>query len=182
MPDKNEKIYGGERRKSILNWLKEGEEPLTGTALADKAHVSRQVIVQDISLLKAGGESIMATSRGYLYIRENQGSNKVQRVIAVDHQVEDTADELYSLVDRGVTVLNAMVEHPIYGDLSGSLMLQNRRDVDAFLDKLHQTRASLLLRLTGGLHLHTIEAATSEQLDEACAALSKAGYLLENEG
>lgn len=181
MPEKNEKMYGKGRREWILAWLKESSDPLNGTVLAEKTSVSRQVIVQDISLLKAGGEPIMATSRGYLYLKENS-EKKVQRVIAVNHQPKDTANELYTLVDRGVTVLNAMVEHPIYGDLSGSLMLQNRRDVDAFLNELHQTQASLLLNLTGGLHLHMIEAATVEQLDEACEVLSKAGYLLENEG
>lgn len=179
MQEESEKVYGKERRDLILAWLKEAAAPLTGTALAKQMNVSRQVIVQDISLLKAGGESIMATSRGYLYFQENHQSDNVSRVIVVNHRPEDTADELHTLVDYGVTVKNVMVEHPIYGDLSGSLMLQNRRDVDIFINELYHTQASLLLKLTDGIHLHTIEADTTQQLEEASEALKKAGYLLE---
>lgn len=163
----------------ILSWLKESGNPLTGKILAERTNVSRQVIVQDISLLKAKGEPIVATARGYVYLSKEGEGNTFTRTIAVRHQPEDTADELYTLVDHGVTVQNVMVEHSIYGDLTGSLMLKNRRDVDAFLNELAATRSALLSKLTGGVHLHKIEAETTRQLDEACEALKQAGYLLE---
>lgn len=174
-----EKVLGEDRRELILTWLKESKKPLTGKKLADQTNVSRQVIVQDISLLKARNEPIMATARGYLYLGENEENPRVKRVIACVHEQEDTAKELYTLVDRGVTVQNVMVEHPIYGDLTGSLMLQNRRDVDLFMEHLKKTQASLLLNLTNGVHLHAIEADTEQQLDEACEALDQAGFLLK---
>ncbi|HET7615709.1 MAG TPA: 3H domain-containing protein, partial [Bacillales bacterium] len=72
------------------------------------------------------------------------------------------------------------VEHPIYGDLTGSLMLQNRREVDAFMEQLENTGAPLLLSLTNGVHLHEIEADTASKLDEACDALEQAGFLLSH--
>ncbi|MGC7477980.1 3H domain-containing protein, partial [Pandoraea pneumonica] len=80
-----------------------------------------------------------------------------------------------------VTVKDVSVEHPIYGDITASLMHRSRRDVDQFITKLEETGASLLSKLTGGVHLHTIEADSVRQLDEACAALQQAGYLLKNE-
>ncbi|GAB3046127.1 3H domain-containing protein [Virgibacillus ainsalahensis] len=179
MNEEGNKILGEERRHLILSWLKDSIEPLAGKALAERTHVSRQVIVQDVSLLKAKGEPIIATSRGYVYFNDRNETDKIKKIIAVCHRSEDTADELYTLVDHGVSIQNVVVEHPIYGDLTGSLMLKNRRDVDAYLDKMKNTQATLLSRLTEGVHLHTIEADTEEQLDEACEALKIAGYLLE---
>ncbi|WP_174612842.1 transcription repressor NadR [Virgibacillus ihumii] len=173
------KILGEKRRNLILTWLKENTKPLSGTVLAKKTNVSRQVIVQDVSLLKAKGEPIIATARGYVYAAENNQSAKCTRIIAVNHRLEDTGLELNTLVDHGITVKNVMVEHPIYGDLTGSLMIKSRMDVDAFLHELKQTEASLLSKLTDGVHLHTIEADTEEQLDKACQVLRNEGILLE---
>ncbi|WP_077325187.1 transcription repressor NadR [Virgibacillus siamensis] len=179
MADEN-KILGEERRNMILTWLKDAEKPLSGKILAEKTNVSRQVIVQDVSLLKAKGEPIVATARGYVYFTENGQTAKFTRTIVVNHRLEDTALELNTLVDHGVKVKNVMVEHPIYGDLTGSLMIKSRMDVDAFLHKLKQTEASLLSRLTDGVHLHAIEADTEEQLDKACQVLRVEGILLES--
>lgn len=179
MSKKDPKMSGIQRRGVLLEWLQRADDPLTGTALAQQANVSRQVIVQDISLLKAGGEPIIATSRGYIYWQEEQ-KQKVERVIVVNHSSQNTRAELYTLVDCGVLVQNVMVDHPVYGDLSGSLMLTSRRDVDGFIEEMQKTGASLLLELTGGIHMHTIQAETEEQVDEACAALRQSGILVES--
>jgi uncharacterized protein len=174
------KILGEKRRKLILSWLKEENEPLTGKELADRTNVSRQVIVQDISLLKASGEPIIATARGYVYLMETNQSQHASRVIVVKHTAEQTAEELYTLVDYGVLVRNVMVEHPIYGDITGLLMLKNRREVNTFLEELNKTNAVLLSQLTEGVHLHTIEAEDEATLDDACEALRTLGILLED--
>nr|WP_029328993.1 transcription repressor NadR [Lentibacillus jeotgali] len=177
--EEQNKVFGAERRNMIVNMLRESGGPLSGKVLAQKMNVSRQAIVQDISLLKAKGEPIIATSRGYVYYEENSESTNFTRVIAVSHKLEKTGTELYTLVDHGVIVRNVMVEHPIYGDMTGSLMIKNRLDVDAFLTELNKTGASLLSKLTGGVHLHTIEADTEGQLDKACDVLKNEGILLE---
>ncbi|SFD39873.1 hypothetical protein SAMN05216238_101157 [Lentibacillus persicus] len=179
MEERN-KVLGEKRRKKILNVLKASSDPHSGSMLARQMNVSRQAIVQDISLLKAKGEPIIATSRGYVYYEETNENQKFSRVIAVSHKFEETGNELYTLVDHGVTVRNVMVEHPVYGDLTGSLMIKNRLDVDAFLKKINQTGASLLSKLTAGVHLHTIEAETEQQLDKACQMLKDKGILLES--
>ena len=55
-----------ERRNAILSHLQAGNPPLSATALANLLGVSRQVIVGDVALLRAGGVQIVSTSRGYL--------------------------------------------------------------------------------------------------------------------
>ena len=62
-----------ERRQAILEQLKRAEKPVSATALARQYGVSRQIIVGDVALLRAGGEPISATPRGYVLDREGTG-------------------------------------------------------------------------------------------------------------
>lgn len=178
MKGKGKKVLGEERRELILNWLKNSESPLTGSQIAKETNVSRQVIVQDISLLKARNEPIMATAQGYMYFQSAPTKQKVSRIIACQHTPEQTEDELITVVDFGVTVKDVSIEHPVYGDMTGSILIKNRHDVKLFLEKVQSTQATYLLELTDGTHLHTLEADTESQLDQACLALERKGYLL----
>ena len=56
-----------DRREKLLNLVKRSKRPLSGTWLARKLGVSRQVIVQDVALLRAHGEQVHSTPRGYLF-------------------------------------------------------------------------------------------------------------------
>jgi uncharacterized protein len=179
MKEAEKKILGEKRRSMLLQWLKESDQPLTGSELSNRTNVSRQVIVQDISLLKARSEPIMATAQGYVYFQTTK-SEKPSKVIVCNHPPEKTEEELNIIVDFGVTVKDVTIEHPIYGDLTASLMLKNRHDVATFIQKITSTKASLLSELTDGTHLHTLEADEIEQITQACIALEQAGYLLEN--
>ncbi|MBO8155775.1 MAG: transcription repressor NadR [Bacillaceae bacterium] len=174
------KILGEERREFILNELKNRQEPITGSELAEKANVSRQVIVGDISLLKAKNEPIIATSQGYMYMKASSPSSMYERTLAFYHPPERTEEELNLIVDHGATVKDVTVEHPIYGEFTASIMVSNRRDVKKFLDKVRSANASLLSELTGGIHLHTITAETEEILDEVEEALETAGFLVDS--
>lgn len=178
MSDKK-KILGEDRKELILEWLKQKNGPITGGELASKTNVSRQVIVQDISLLKAKNEPIIATSQGYMYLQEQNKRQPHERVVACHHTPEQTREELYLIVDHGVTVKNVIIEHPVYGDLVASVMVSNRREVDEFLKKVDETNAPYLLQLTDGTHLHTLEADTEEQLDLAFNTLQEAGMIVE---
>ncbi|MBO8170949.1 MAG: transcription repressor NadR [Bacillaceae bacterium] len=176
----DKKLTGELRRQRILDILKKSAEPLTGTMLARETGVSRQAIVQDIALLKARNEPIMATPQGYLYFR-TPATRLPRRVIACRHNFEDTEKELNILVDNGVKVLDVIVEHPIYGEINGSLMIETRLDVKRFMNKVHKDKANLLSSLTGGVHLHTVEAENDDQLDAACRELEKEGILLNQD-
>lgn len=175
------KLLGDERRNWILDLLKESGVPITGSDLAAKTNVSRQVIVGDITLLKAKNEPIIATSQGYMYLKGSTPVTLVERTIACLHSPERAEEELNLLVDHGVTVKDVKIEHPVYGDLTASIMVSNRQDVKQFMKKVLTTKASFLSELTEGIHLHTITASSEEALDKAENALMMANFLIKND-
>lgn len=177
---KEKKLLGEKRREHVLMLLKLAHKPYTGVALSTQTGVSRQVIVQDIALLKAKNEPIVATPQGYLYMKTPKTQSK-KRVVAVRHTPAETEKELNLLVDYGVKVLDVIVEHPFYGEIQGALMIQSREDVQLFLEKVKQTEAKLLSELTDGVHLHTLEGPSNMLLDKACEALEREGILLERD-
>ncbi|MDC3415656.1 transcription repressor NadR [Aquibacillus salsiterrae] len=178
MKNKN-KVLGEDRKSLILKWLKEQNRPITGGELAELTNVSRQVIVQDISVLKAKNEPIIATSQGYIYLQDNHRPTQYERVVACKHAPDQTRTELELLVDHGVTVKNVIIEHPVYGDLEASIMVSNRTEVDQFIKKIDETNSPYLLQLTDGIHLHTLVADSNDKLDLAYKALTEAGMILE---
>lgn len=167
-----------ERRQEILRLLAEGQ-PLTGQELARQFGVSRQVIVQDIAVLRAGGTDIISTPQGYLLAPFMRPETVKQRLIACRHDLEGMRRELYIIVDCGGKVVDVIVEHPVYGELRGYLMLASRRDVDRFWSRLTNSGAQPLYTLTStGVHLHTITADDEQVLNEIEAALAEEGLLI----
>ncbi|MBM7584828.1 transcriptional regulator of NAD metabolism [Bacillus pakistanensis] len=177
MSDKK-KILGDQRRELILNKLVNNGAPITGGALAKLTNVSRQVIVSDITLLKAKNEPIIATSQGYMYMPQT-AIGVVERTVACQHSPERAEEELNLLVDHGVTVKDVKIEHSVYGDLTASIMVSNRKEVTNFLKKIKNTGSAYLSQLTEGVHLHTLAASSEKQLIEAEDALKRAGFLIE---
>lgn len=173
------KLLGEERRHQLLGLLKKASEPIKGTELAKQAGVSRQVIVGDITLLKAKNEPIFATSQGYVYMKKASEQHAFERQIACVHTPVDAREELYTLVDAGVTVKNVTVEHPVYGEITASIMVANRHEVDLFLARVKETGASYLSELTDGIHLHLIAASSNEFLEAAIEGMRSKGYLAD---
>jgi len=167
---------GGTRRKKIESLLRARKAPVQGSHLAGQFRVSRQCIVQDLAILRAAGAEIEATPRGYLV--SPRAGRAVRAVLACRHRPERTEEELQILVDHGCKVLDVIVEHPLYGELRGSLMLESRADVADFCRKWRGSHAQLLSSLTGGVHLHTIEAARRDRITRAKARLRARGFLL----
>lgn len=167
---------GEQRREAILNTLKGQAKPISGTYLAQNYNVSRQVIVQDIALLRATGYDVLATARGYILNEEVE--KMYNRVVLVKHTEAETEDELNTIVDNGGRIRNVIILHPIYGELVGDLMLRTRRDVKEFVTKLKATKANQLLKLTDGTHMHTIEASSEEELDIIEQELKDKGYIV----
>jgi len=158
--------------------IKESDRALSASLLATKLGVSRQVIVGDVALLRAEGQEIIATARGYI-IPDITKKNQYIRKIACCHTPEQTIDELYLLVDLGVSVDYVVIEHEVYGELTGYLGIENRTDVDLFVKKLASSQSRLLSELTLGIHLHTVSCRNKEHFDEMMVAMTKAGYLVQ---
>ncbi|MEK4759334.1 transcription repressor NadR [Viridibacillus sp. FSL E2-0187] len=172
------KLLGEERRAMLLDMLKQEGQPITGTELAKRTSVSRQVIVSDMALLKARNVPIMATSQGYVLFTSNEDKTRCERQIACRHTSADTEEELNIFVDAGVTVKNVTVEHAVYGEITASIMVSSRHDVQQFMQKLADTKSNLLLELTEGVHIHLISASTEEKIDFAIQQLQSKGFLI----
>lgn len=171
-------MTGEERRAKIIEILRSSEEPISGAELAKRLHVSRQVIVQDVALLRAVNRNIISTTRGYiLYVQEVQ---KVNRCFLVKHSDEEIEDELCTIVDNGGKVLDVIVMHDIYGEITTGLIIKSRNDVYDFVEKLKSRKTLPLKDLTGGVHLHTVEADSEATLDSIEKKLREKKFLIED--
>ena len=164
------------RRKTITHILEEAKAPVSAASLAREFSVSRQIIVGDVALLRAGGLDIAATPRGYVLPKESVG---LVRTVACIHPGEAMARELEIMVDQGCQVLDVIVEHPIYGQLTGPLPLASRYDVAQFLARCSQPDARPLSELTEGIHLHTLSCPDEAAFDRVRQELRRLGVLLE---
>ena len=143
-----------ERRKLIIKTLEESHSSISANFFANKFNVTRQIIVADIALLRASGHSISADNKGYKLLTINKDLIKK---IVVQHSKYEVADEFYAVVDNGGKVLDVIVEHPIYGNISVELNISSRYEADEFIKKLNETNSNPLSLLTQGIHIHTIE-------------------------
>ena len=165
-----------DRREKIIKYLDTQDEPVPGSKLASIFNVSRQVIVQDMAILRAEKNNIIATSQGYMSIPKRELFTK--RVVC-SHSREDMKFELMTFIECGCKVIDVIVEHPVYGELKGNLMLSNSKEVNDFLDKVNNSNAQLLSQLTNGLHIHTIEALNEDSIEKAKKILRENGNLVE---
>lgn len=162
-----------ERQERLLEELSKADRPLTGSELATRCDVTRQVVVHDIAIIRASGVNIISTPRGYQLQQTEPHGNKT--VLSVFHTPEFTEAELTTLVDFGIEVVDVIVEHAVYGELRGDLHLSSRRDIALFLQQLRETDALLLSSLTEGFHLHTVIYPHRDRLFEAIKELKEKG-------
>jgi len=170
-------MEGKDRRERLIALLQQADTPVSGTELAKQLGVSRQVIVQDIALLRAINKNILSTNKGYLLHVPERGKDCVKRSFAVSHTKEQIQDELYTIVDYGGKVLDVVVEHDIYGQIMVDLILCNRLDVDEFVERIENSKSRPLKVLTDGEHWHTVEADSEKVLDKIEEKLREKGYL-----
>ncbi|MFO8068669.1 MAG: transcription repressor NadR [Alkalibacterium sp.] len=166
-----------QRREEILKALKNRSTPIVARELATQFDVSRQVIVGDIALLRAAGEDIYATPKGYM-MRKAGAADVTAQLVCV-HTREETREELYTIVDCGCEVIDVIVEHPLYGMMRGDLNISSRLEADEFLGKLDETETLLLSTLTEGIHTHTIRAKDEATRDKCILGLREKGFLYE---
>ncbi|AOT70411.1 transcription repressor NadR [Geosporobacter ferrireducens] len=166
------------RRQRILEMLKMEEEAVTGGALAKAFDVSRQVIVQDIAVLRAQGYDILATANGYM-LPKPQPSDRYLKAIACRHMgYEEMEEELTIMVDMGAKILDVVVDHPVYGKISRNLMICSRMDVQDFMHKVKTQRAEPLSSLTGGEHIHHLELPSERAYKRMMETLVEKGFFL----
>lgn len=170
-------MEGKERRERLITLLQKADVPVSGTELAKELRVSRQIIVQDIALLRAVNKNILSTNKGYVLYAPEKEMNRVKRSFAVTHSKNQIKDELYTIVDCGGKVLDVVVEHDIYGQIMVDLILCNRLDVDEFVERIENSKSRPLKVLTDGEHWHTVEADSEKVLNKIEKSLEEKGYL-----
>ncbi len=163
-----------ERRKEIVTLLLASKEAISGSILAEKCGVSRQIIVSDITILKGSGFEILSTHNGYMI----QKSPLATRVFKVKHTREETEDELLSIVDLGGTIVDVFVWHKVYGKIIVPLNIFSRLGVSQFIEGVRSGKSSELMNITGGYHYHTIRAESEEILDSIEKMLKSKNYYL----
>ena len=171
-------MTGEDRRNKILNKLKETAEPMSGAALAKAFRVSRQVIVQDIALMRAERHDIMSTNKGYLYRSEEVDPAYPKRVFFVKHTTEQVLEEFLTVIELGGRVLDVAVEHGLYGQIRVDLLIESKQDAEEFVQRLSDCRDNPLNVLTDGCHYHTVAAPSEKLLDLIEAELKQKGLLL----
>ena len=166
-------IGGQERREQILKILRDSDKPVAGTELAKQMDVSRQVIVQDMALIRANGIDVVSTNRGYIIVEE-KAAQRVFKVIPTDEQVEE---ELNLFVDHGARVEDVFVYHRVYGVIKVPMNIRSRRDVRKYMEDISSGKSTNLKNLTSNYHYHTIIAEDEQVLDQIQEELSARGFL-----
>ncbi|PRR81552.1 transcription repressor NadR [Clostridium vincentii] len=165
-----------ERREDIIKLLISNNKALKGTVMADSYRVTRQIIVKDIAILRAKGNKIIATPDGYIIGKED---NRIKQIIAVTHDESKLGQELNIVIKYGGIIEDVIVEHPLYGEIKGMLMIKNLNDLEKFLINYKKSDAKLLSLLTKGVHIHTISADTESNMKLILEELNKNGFIID---
>jgi len=164
-----------ERRAEIMSLIANSQRPVTANFLSGKYGVSRQVIVQDIALLRAQGYDVISTNRGYVL----GSSAKAERVFKCRHDLKDMIAETEIIIACGGCVEDIFVNHRVYGKISARLELSTMRHVEELYRSLISGASKPLMSVTDGYHYHTVSAPDEEALDKIEEGLRAAGYLIE---
>lgn len=170
-------MNGNERRECIRKDLKKSLKAIKGSDLAKKYGVSRQVVVQDIALLRAVGEQIISTADGYIYFSFHM--NRPKRVFNLKHESADIDKELTAILENGGSLLNVFINHPIYGDIVADMIIENEEQKREYIEKCENVDFTPLMALTDNVHFHTVEANSEGELNDIEEALTKLGFLVE---
>lgn len=166
-----------ERRDNIVKLLAKSNKPIKGTIIAEKYGVTRQIIVKDIAILRAVGQDIIATPDGYMINRKNKNA---KAIIAVSHTEDKIFDEMNTVIKYGGIIEDVIVEHPLYGEIRGMLMIRNLNELNKFMTKYNNQKAKLLSVLTNGVHIHTISADSQENLELIIQELKDKNFIVSD--
>ena len=170
-------MKAAERRNAIANFLLAEDKAVSGGELSEKFGVSRQIIVQDITVLKGLGYDILSTHNGYII----QKSPLKERVLKLHHTTEQTEDELSLIVRLGGTVVDVFVWHKVYGKMEAKLNIFSDLHVRQFIEGVRTGKSTELMNITGGYHYHTIRAESEEVLNQIEKVLEERGYIAPGE-
>ncbi|MBQ3048714.1 MAG: transcription repressor NadR [Oscillospiraceae bacterium] len=163
-----------ERRKEIITLLMAKDGAVSGGELSERLNTSRQIIVQDIAILRAAGYEILSTHQGYVV----KNTPLIERVFKLRHTSDQTEDELTCIVNLGGTVVDVFVWHKVYGKVEANMNIFSQHSIDKFMEGIKSGKSTELMNITSGYHYHTVRAESKEVLDRIEAALEERGYIV----
>lgn len=172
------RMSGAQRRQELERLLHQARGPVSGSALARQLGVSRQVIVQDIALLRTANPHILATNQGYLIYKD---PTVCTRRFKVRHSAQEIREELNLVVDLGGRFRDVSIHHKIYGMICAEMPIRSRADVDDFVEAIRSGKSQPLSNATSGYHYHLVEADSEARLDKIGQALLERGFLVPQE-
>ena len=167
-------MKAAERRKAMVAFLMSEREPVSGGMLSERFGVSRQIVVQDIAVIRGWGYEVLSTHDGYVL----QKSPLCERVFKVYHTTVQTEDELTCIVELGGTVADVFVWHKVYGRIEASLNIFSKLQIKQFIEGVRSGKSTELMNITGGYHYHTVRAESELILDAIDSALRQRGYIV----
>ena len=168
-------MKANQRRSEILSLIGNSQNPVPANLLSEKYSVSRQVIVQDIAILRAQGYGVISTNRGYV-LGSGVGA---ERVFKCRHTLQELVSESEIIISNGGKVEDITVNHRVYGKISARLELTTPRHAEELYRSLVSGASKPLMSVTDGYHYHTVSAESEECLDKIEQELRRAGYLIE---
>jgi transcriptional regulator of NAD metabolism len=169
----------GKRREDLLKMLQDASAPVKGSWLAEEFKVSRQVIVQDIAILRARDVHIQANSNGYYIPKPSNAERNIKTVFVKHRGYDELEKELQIIVDMGAKILDVIVMHPIYGEIRCPLEINSRYELDLFIKEIDKSNAAPLASLTNGEHIHTLEVPNDMIFEKILKALDEMGILMK---
>ena len=145
------------RRNAVLRALTEADGPVSASTLAAQFSVSRQIIVGDVALLRAAGEAISATPRGYVLERAAEG---IRRTVACRPRSEGTEREVNSICDAAMEEARAEAEklysNPVVEDTAAlESAIENMEAVLSNSGRLEEQEHAVYGQLTGQLQIRS---------------------------
>ena len=162
-----------DRQVEIIRILQDKTYPVSGTQLALDFGVTRQVIVKDISILKALGYEIISTNKGY----KLENGEFLTFIVKCTHDDLRIGEELNTIVDNGGEILDVFINHKTYGLIKKNLDIKSRNGVDSFMKSID--KATPLKNLTNSIHYHTIRARDELAKSNIIEKLKEKGFLLD---
>lgn len=169
---------GAQRRNAMIEYLNTCQAPVSGAQLASHFGVSRQIIVQDVALLRAENQEILSTNKGYILYRPLDRRDSYTSVIMVRHTAEQTLEEMKAIVEYGGRMLDVFIDHDLYGQIRADLVINNLEDARDFCRKMADSRSKPLKELTGDCHYHTITGPSRKVLELIRRELQDKGFLI----
>lgn len=167
------------RREALLAYLADKNSPVSGTELSRKFGVSRQVIVQDIALLRAENRNILSTNKGYSLFKSPVSRGGYTAVLKVNHTMEQTMEEMSTILDYGGCMLDVFVDHDLYGQIRADLVINDQTDAEEFCEKMAHSSSKPLKVLTGDCHYHTVKVPSEKALGLIKKELAEKGILMD---